>query len=219
MPPQDGPEVLRLQQDLNFFSEQFLKGLTPLREDGEWGRLTHRRSRIGKHQLGYDDLRDEWTDQQQKRLHHPKDADLAPADVIARGERRRREQRESWERNQQAAAERSGVTDFDGRPCAKWLVPYLQWARSEAGWRGVLESGWREPHHSEQLCFQLCGAARCPGTCAGTSSNHVGEVSPHGAVDVTEWAKFGDVIRNCPIEPRIFNDLPNDHVHFSSTGG
>lgn len=219
MPPQDGPEVLHLQQSLNFFSEQFLKGLTPLREDSEWGRLTHRRSRIGKFQLGYDDLGDDWTAQQLKRLHHPKDADLATAEVIARGEQRRREQRESWERNLQAAAERAGVARFDGRPCAKWLVPYLQWARSEAGWRGVLESGWREPAHSEQLCFQICGAPRCPGTCAGTSSNHVGDEPPHGAIDVTEWAKFGDVIRNCPIEPRIFNALPNDRVHFSSTGG
>ena len=219
MPPRDGPEVLHLQQALNFFSEQFLKGITPLREDGEWGPLTHRHSRIGKFQLGYDELHDDWTAKQLKRLHHPKDADLAPAEVIARGEARRREQRESWERNLQVAAERSGVTTFDGRPCAKWLVPYLQWARSEAGWRGVLVSGWREPAFSERLCFERCHAPRCPGICAGRSSNHVGDDPPHGAIDVSEFTKFGEVIRNCPIEPRIFNDLPSDRVHFSATGG
>jgi hypothetical protein len=218
MPPQDGPEVLHLQRALNYFSEQFLKGLTPLREDGEFGRLTHRRSRIGKHQLGYDELSDDWTDMQLKRLHHPKDADLAPAEVIARGERRRREQRESWERNQHAATQRSGVTTFDGRPCANWLVPYLQWARDEGGWRGRLESGWRDPEYSEQLCIQMCGAPRCPGRCAGRSSNHVGDEPPHGAVDVTEWARFGEVIRRCPLRPTIFNALPTDHVHFSASG-
>lgn len=219
MPPQDGPEVLRLQQQLNFFSERFLKGLTPLREDGEWGRLTHRRSRIGKFQLGYDKLEDDWTDKQLRRLRHPKDADLAPADVIERGERRRREQRESWERNLHAAGQRSGVTNFDGRPVARWFVPYLQWAREEAGWRGRLVSGWRDPHYSEQLCMQMCGAPRCPGRCAGTSSNHVGDTAPHGAIDVSESVKFGEVMRHCPLRPRIFNDLPNDRVHFSSTGG
>jgi hypothetical protein len=218
MPEHDSAEVLRLQQDLNFFSEHFLKGLTPLREDGEWGRLTHRRSRIGKFQLGYDDLSDDWAPQQQRRLRHPKDADLASADAIARGERRRSEQRESWERNQQAATQSAGVTTFDGRPCAKWLVPYLQWAREEAGWRGMLESGWRDPEYSEHLCFQMCGAPRCPGRCAGRSSNHVGDAPPRGAIDVTEYARFGAVIRNCPLTPKIFNALPSDLVHFSASG-
>lgn len=101
------------------------------------------------------------------------------------------------------------------RPIAAWIVPWLQksW---DAGWRGVVNSGYRSPEYSQQLCYNICGAPSCPGTCAGTSSNHTQHVKPGGAVDVSDYYNFA------AIQPRIGsplrNDLPNDRVHFSSTG-
>lgn len=106
---------------------------------------------------------------------------------------------------------------FDNKPCAAWLIPYLQWAR-DRGWRGVLNSGWRDPVKSEGICMDMCGAPSCPGRCAGRLSNHSGSVKPKGAVDVSEYTHFAQLMASCPYSPRIFNDLPNDRVHFSATG-
>ncbi|MGB2711763.1 MAG: hypothetical protein WBC33_09620, partial [Conexibacter sp.] len=207
-----------LQVDLNFFSEHFLKGHGPIREDGFTGPQTHRRIRIAKYQLGYNQLTQEWTDKQRKRLHRPKDSGLASAAVIARGKERRIKQRDSWEDNIHAAVKQAGVTIFDGKPCAKWLVPYLQWARSEGGWRGRMESGYRTPQRSEDICLEQCGKPSCPGRCAGRSSHHSQDRPPHGAIDVTEHVKFGQAMRRCPLQPRIFNAVPEDPIHFSATG-
>jgi len=109
------------------------------------------------------------------------------------------------------------VGSFEGIPVATWLIPYLSWARAH-GWRGTLLSGWRSPEHSEQLCFKMCGAPTCQGTCAGRSSNHSGSVKPHGAIDVSDPTSFGPLIAQCPLLPRIFNDLSRDRGHFSATG-
>ena len=111
----------------------------------------------------------------------------------------------------------SGVGTFDGVECASWLIPYLTWAR-EHGWQGTLNSGWRSPEYSEQLCWKMCGAPSCPGRCAGRASNHSGSVKPRGAIDVTDQTRFGQLMAQCPLSPPIFNDLPNDRVHFSATG-
>ena len=46
----------------------------------------------------------------------------------------------------------------------------------------------------------------------------MGRVKPAGAIDVTHYEEFGRLMQSCPYEPRIFNDLPADRVHFSATG-
>ncbi len=120
--------------------------------------------------------------------------------------------------NQKAAAAATGVTKYDNVPVATWLVPYLQWAR-EHGWNGRLVSGWRDPQYSRQLCFAMCGAPSCAGRCAGVSSNHSGSAKPHGAVDVSDYAKFEQLMARCPLEPKLVNLLDaRDPVHFSVSG-
>ena len=110
------------------------------------------------------------------------------------------------------------VGTFDGVRVASWLIPYLSWARAN-GWTGRLNSGWRDPEHSERLCWEMCGAPKCPGKCAGRDSNHSGSVKPKGAVDVSDHVRFGQLMARAPFTPRIFNNLPKDRIHFSATGG
>jgi hypothetical protein len=110
-----------------------------------------------------------------------------------------------------------GVGSFDGVQVATWLIPYLTWARAN-GWRGRLNSGYRSPEHSERICRDMCGAPTCPGRCAGRLSNHSGNVKPKGAIDVSDEFRFGQLMAKCPYSPRIFNDLPNDRIHFSANG-
>lgn len=101
------------------------------------------------------------------------------------------------------------------RPIANWIVPWLE--RSwDAGWRGVVNSGYRSPEYSEQLCYQICGHPSCPGTCAGRTSNHTQYVQPGGAVDVSDYYTFGAVQQR--IGSPLWNALPSDRVHFSATG-
>jgi hypothetical protein len=120
--------------------------------------------------------------------------------------------------NQQKAAAQTGVTKYDGVVVAAWMVPYLEWARAH-GWRGRLVSGWRDPHYSQQLCFNMCGRPSCPGRCAGLSSNHVGSAKPYGAVDVTDYVTFGHLMQHCPYTPKLINRLgARDPVHYSASG-
>jgi hypothetical protein len=134
--------------------------------------------------------------------------------MLARALRRRRRQHKVAK---QSARPRAGVVKFDGRDVAAWFVPYLTWARHH-GWQGTVSSGYRSPEHSEHVCRQKCGAPTCPGKCAGRTSNHSGRIKPHGAIDVTHYEHFAALMRKCPHKPTIFNDLPLDRMHFSSTG-
>ena len=85
------------------------------------------------------------------------------------------------------------------------------------GWSGTVTSGYRTPEYSESLCFDMCGAPSCPGTCAGRSSNHSGKVYPRGAIDVSDEATFGAIMRR--LGNPIKNSLgPADPVHFSVSG-
>lgn len=109
-----------------------------------------------------------------------------------------------------------GVADWNGTQVAAWMVPYLKQAKAH-GWDGCIESGYRDPAYSEKLCYNMCGAPSCPGTCAGRSSNHSGKVYPAGAIDVCNPASFqaaASKIKGFPLK----NDLPADPVHFSYTG-
>jgi hypothetical protein len=208
-------EVEQLQRDLNRFTDRFLERFAPLMVDGVRGPLTNRRIVKCKFYIGYTGERQRSRHASpmfRKRLNRPTSRKVVPVEMIELGEERRREQHERAQQRPPA-----GVTLFDGRKVARWMKPYLDFARNN-GWQGTLNSGFRDPAHSEQLCFQICGAPSCRGLCAGQTSNHSGKTKPKGALDVSDFARFGQLMQGCPLEPRIFNDLPDDHVHFSATG-
>lgn len=120
--------------------------------------------------------------------------------------------------NRKAARAATGVAKYDGVPVAAWIVPYLQWARTN-GWKGRLVSGWRDPEYSRQLCIRMCGAPSCAGRCAGTASNHSGSAKPNGAVDVSDYVTFERLMLRCPLSPKLINRLDaRDPVHFSVSG-
>jgi hypothetical protein len=109
-----------------------------------------------------------------------------------------------------------GLGTFEGEQVAGWIVPWLEKSR-DAGWTGTVTSGYRDPAYSESLCLAMCGAPSCPGRCAGRSSNHSGKDYPAGAVDVTDYANFGQIQRQ--IGSPLHNSLGSaDPVHFSYAG-
>lgn len=209
-------EVRELQRDLNAFTKRWLEKVAPIMVDGDKGHATNTRIRTTKYYIGYTGKPQQSStvsDVYRKRLDHPK-GDAVPPRMRARGEERRRAQHERANNPNPV-----GVTTFDGRPVARWMVKYLEFARNR-GWRGTLNSGWRDPAFSEQLCFRMCGAPSCPGRCAGRASNHSGSKAPQGALDVSDFAKFGQLMaRSDAPNPRIFNALgARDPVHFSASG-
>jgi hypothetical protein len=211
------PGARKLQMLLNAFSARHLKSMAPLAVDGKIGPATKARIRAVKYYLGYADKNRKSVAVDAKlvkRLRRPGSPRLSNPAMLARARARRRKQHKMARRS---AAPHAGVAKFDGRPVAAWMAPYLQWARDN-GWPGTLSSGWRSPEHSEHVCMQKCGKPKCPNTCAGRSSNHVGRVKPQGAIDVSHYDQFAELMRRCPLTPRIFNDLPSDPVHFSATG-
>lgn len=207
------------QHRLNLWvTDRKLLGVEPVREDGEPGPATRKRIRQVKFWLGYQKRDGHWDQDLHERLLHTFSRKASPASMIRRGIQRRRAHNRSWRKNRRSATRATGVVTFDAKPCAAWLAPYLQWARDH-GWQGRLNSGWRDPAYSEQLCRNMCGAPSCPGRCAGRASNHSGSVRPAGAVDVSDYARFGQLMRQCPLSPRIHNALgARDPVHFSASG-
>lgn len=107
------------------------------------------------------------------------------------------------------------VVNWEGKPVVEWAAYWLQRARDD-GWQGGLNSGYRSPEYSEQLCYEICGAPSCPGRCAGRSSNHTQKGYLQGAVDVSDPAGFAARMQKwgAPLK----NDLPADPVHFSASG-
>lgn len=123
--------------------------------------------------------------------------------------------------------DRDGISEWHGVLVPSWLVgeakgpdgKVVHWLDKIVahGWGGSIASGVRTAAHSEELCFQICGAPSCSGTCAGRSSNHVVEgPTDWGALDVSEYVAFGRICREigCPLR----NDLPADPVHYSPSG-
>lgn len=112
----------------------------------------------------------------------------------------------------------NGRVIYDGRPCAAWLANEFQEARDRGLWGGVLVSGVRTSAQSTALCFGMCGAPSCSGTCAGVNSNHNCDDChyPRGAGDVTDFIRCetaSQILGN-----RYRNDLPRDLVHMSASG-
>jgi hypothetical protein len=208
-------EVKQLQREMNRFARRFLTKVAPIRVDGVRGYATDRRIVTCKYALGY-------TGSSQRsarlprgfreQLDDPKSEEHLPGEMIQRGAERRREHRA-----RARATPPPGVTTFDGRQVASWMKPYLEFARKN-GWKGTLVSGFRDPAHSEEICKQKCGQPSCPGTCAGRSSNHSGTAKPKGAVDITDNVRFAQLMKKCPLKPRLQNVLPKDRTHFSVTG-
>jgi hypothetical protein len=219
-------EMQGMQHLLNRFNKRHKLGFAPLIADGKSGRLTRQAIRNAKHDLGYTSNRGSaWSHEFIWRLRHPR-AHGGPFHVSKHEVRlgvRRRLKRRAWvHRNRVHAWLTPGVTMFDGRPVAKWIVPYLRWARDIGyggrRWSGRLVSGWRSAAYSESLCYRMCGAPRCPGRCAGRFTNHTGSAPYMGAADVSDYARFNELMAHCPIRPHLQNHLPNDRVHFSATG-
>jgi hypothetical protein len=211
-------EVRRLQKGLNRFTERYMEGVGPIIVDGIKGHATARRIVTVKYHLGYAGkaqrsatVKPEFV----RRMRHPRSARYSTPAMLTRAFARRAKQRKAAKAS---AAPRNGVAMFDGRPVAAWLKPYLDWARQN-GWKGTLNSGFRDPAYSEKLCMSMCGAPSCPGRCAGRASNHAGSSNPSGAIDVSDYVTFGQLMRRCPYSPRIFNALgAQDPVHFSASG-
>jgi len=211
-------EVRRLQKGLNRFTERYMEGVGPIVVDGIKGHATARRIATVKYHLGYTGkaqrsatVKPEFV----RRMRHPRSPRRSTPAMLTRAVARRAKQRKAAKAS---AAPRNGVAMFDGRPVAAWLKPYLDWARQN-GWKGTLNSGFRDPAYSEKLCMSMCGAPSCPGKCAGRASNHAGNTNPTGAIDVSDYVTFGQLMRRCPYSPRIFNALgAQDPVHFSASG-
>jgi len=204
-------EVTKLQRAMNRFTEKFLENFAPIIVDGDRGKSTNRRISECKIYLGYKggaQRSHRVTELFRQRLKNP---DILPAEMKELAEERRRKQHE------RARKTVAGAAKFDTRLIAPWMKPYLDFARAN-GWKGTLTSGFRDPAHSEEVCFDMCGQPSCPGKCAGLTSNHSKKTKPKGAVDITDIARFARLMQQCPLEPRIFNDLPADPVHFSATG-
>jgi hypothetical protein len=119
------------------------------------------------------------------------------------------------------------ISTFEGVPVAAWMVgkapgpngSHVNWLQKirDAGWGGVITSGARTAQHSEELCLQMCGAPTCPGRCAGRTSNHIPVIYPGGAVDVSEYTRFGELARQ--VGAPLVNALgAADPVHFSPSG-
>jgi hypothetical protein len=214
----DKPAVRALQTEMNKFTERHLHNVAPVIVDGVQGPVTRKRLRRVKYLLGYSSAEAHKLTTGPKlieRLRHPKSVRHSSPAMLARGIKRRRKQRALAKKS---AAPRAGVATFDGRAVAAWIEPHLRWARAQ-GWKGTIESGYRTPEHSEQVCMSKCGHPTCPGSCAGRTSNHSGRVAPAGAVDVTDYPAFAALMKRSPHRPRLLNDLPvTDPNHFSATG-
>lgn len=217
-------DVRHLQAEMNNFTRDHKAlGYAPLRIDGGMGRLTEKRIREIKWCLGYSraNMTAEVDQTFYLRMKHPNTVNSAwhQTKAAVKNAKQRRRQRVRWvAQNHLKSFLKSGVGRFDGKPVAKAAIPLLQWARQN-GWHGQLVSGWRDPKYSQHLCYQMCGAPSCPGRCAGLSSNHVGSEPSRFAMDVSDYTKFGELMRHCPLKPNIHNSLgARDPVHFSPSG-
>lgn len=219
----DHDQIKRVQRQLNDFTNHHLKGFAPLIVDGKVGRHTRNRVVSSKYYLGYTGTRNAQVKRHlMAQLDHPNWKVRFPKGWVEIGQRRRHEEIVRWQQHQWDTSHLHGTRQYDGRTVAAYFVPVLNWARytghNGLKWHGVVVSGYRTPAYSEHLCYVMCGAPTCAGRCAGRNTNHAWTEPPRGAIDVSDYQRFGFLMQFCPIKPHIFNDLPIDRVHFSPTG-
>lgn len=131
--------------------------------------------------------------------------------------KRRRARIARWKKQRVGApTSHGGLTMLDGRQVVTWIARGLVYARRHGVSFSVI-SGYRTPAYSRSLCYPICGGPRCPGLCAGDTSNHSGLVFPRGAADTAgnaggarAKARQGGVPLN--------NHLPRDYPHSSYSG-
>lgn len=219
--------ISNVQKALNIFTNKYLEGVTPLVVDGKKGQATNKRVKQCKYWLGYQGKVSESADVAfRSRLWHPKSLKYSTPVRIAKGSYRRSKSRAAWKRNTKSLINKTGWTQMDGHQVADWIAAQLLWARNigynNKTWTGFVISGGRTPEYSESLCIALCGNKSCPGICAGRSSNHNGNKPGEGAVDLSKYEEFDELITHCPEEitngHRLRNDLPNDRPHHSVSG-
>lgn len=229
--------ITRLQRALNKFCAAHLTGYTPLIVDGHMGTLTRRRIRQTKFYLGMvKPGRFSYKVNRRfiKRLAQPNDARLvvskSPAKTIARGKARRRHQAKLYNDSRNHYSGKPHWVTYDGKMVAAYFEPSLNWARHVGypgigKWSGQVVSGGRTAAYSIHLCMVMCGRPFCPGRCAGAGTNHVGDdphAVPSGAIDVSDYVRFGRLMAHCPFAKlgtvAIKNDLPIDPVHYSPSG-
>lgn len=218
-------DIIDLQRALNHFTRRCKLGVTPLKVDGEMGRATRKRVKLCKYWLGYprENVNSYVGDGHELmwRLNHARSI-AGPWHVtkagVQRGKARRAAHRRHVAANHVVAVFKPGVSHFDGQPVANPFIPYMQWARAH-DWQGHLVSGYRTPPYSESLCYAMCGAPKCSGRCAGRSSRHSQTTLYGGAIDVSDYAKFKQLMAACPLRPQLHNVLGSrDPVHFSVVG-
>lgn len=210
-----------IQSRLNAFTKKYLRHVTPLKVDGNPGKLTRIRIESVKFYIGYGRTRKAnsgaWTPKLDRALKSPKGRFL-PRRVRAAGASRRARQRAAARASAGVGHAVPGLAVFEGKTVAKCAICHLRWARKQ-GWRGGVNSGWRSIPYSISLCYRMCGRPSCPGRCAGAGTNHVGRSCARFAIDVSDYGTFGRLMRSCPCSPRIFNALgARDPVHFSPSG-
>lgn len=112
-----------------------------------------------------------------------------------------------------------GLTTFDGRQVCDWIAKILSDARRAGAWHGSVLSGWRSAEYCRQLCRNICGRDRCPGLCAGESSNHTQVGNLAGAVDVSDPAGLRAYCRAHGLPLHGGGEvLSRDLNHFSHSG-
>lgn len=135
---------------------------------------------------------------------------------VAMAAKRKEERREKEQADHNPYdAHGGGIVTFDGKQVVEWIAHDLFEIR-KAGWTGYLVSGYRTPEYSTSLCVAMCGAPSCPGRCAGATSNHAKSGDGGGACDLSDYVNAERLFHETG--SRLWNDLPVDLVHFSSTG-
>lgn len=108
------------------------------------------------------------------------------------------------------AAALHGIAQFDGHPVARWIIPYLIYARSK-GWGGSVNSGFRTLAEGKAIWANPSITVKArPGT-----SNHEKANFPGGAVDVSNAAQLARILEEIPGGSLLKWAGSADPVHFS----
>lgn len=107
----------------------------------------------------------------------------------------------------------AGVSTFDGKPVANWIIPILKHARKH-GWKGSVNSGYRSPADQARVCATGVKPCAKPGT-----SRHQGKRFPNGAVDVSDAAGLNRAKRTHPMGNLLVWAGAKDPPHFSHPVG